>query len=186
MRVEVQRLQFVFKYCHQSGRKYHNILLTQGTCQAEPLSQNTKRSEIKILNGQEKSGNLGEGQAGRGKSHFDAPEELSHPLTETCYSRSYLGELHCGHTVNIIITEPILWMSVSHEWKESSSFQVRQVQWETTNLGIRKVKFSFQYCYKLHVTLNKLINLFSYEYGKEITPFNKDSGKWSPVASRKT
>lgn len=47
------------------------------------------------------------------KSHFEAPEELSHPLTKTCYSRSYLGELHCGHIVNVITTEPILWKSVS-------------------------------------------------------------------------
>lgn len=82
MRVEVRRLQFVFKYCHQSERKYHKILLTQGTCQAGPLSQNTKRSEIKILNGEEKVGNLGEGQAGRGKSHFDAPEELTESPTD--------------------------------------------------------------------------------------------------------
>ena len=120
MRVEARTLQSVFKwlqsrkYCRQSVRKYHNILLTQGTRQAGALSQNTKRSEIKILNGKEKVGNLGEGQAGREKSHFEAPEEVSHPLTETCYSRSYLGELHCGHIVNVITTEPILWTSVSH------------------------------------------------------------------------
>lgn len=40
-------------------------------------------------------------------------EELSHPLTETSYSRSYLGELHCSHLVNIVTTEPILWKFVS-------------------------------------------------------------------------
>lgn len=94
-------------------KKYHYGLLTQGTGQAGALSQNTKRTELKNLNGKEKVGNLGEGQAGREKSHFEAPEELSHPLTKTCYSRSYLGELHCGHIVNVITTEPILWKSVS-------------------------------------------------------------------------
>jgi len=66
-------------------------------------TENTKRSEIKILNGKEKAGNLGEGQAGRGKSHSEAPEELSHPLTETCCSRSYLGELHCGIVVILLM-----------------------------------------------------------------------------------
>lgn len=149
-------------------KKYHYGLLTQGTGQAGALSQNTKRTELKNLNGKEKVGNLGEGQAGREKSHFEAPEELSHPLTKTCYSRSYLGELHCGHIVNVITTEPILWKSVSPGWKESS-FQIRQIQRETTNLGIRSAKFSFQYCYQFHVILKKLNNLSSYEYENEIT-----------------
>lgn len=92
--------------------KYHNILLTQGTTgQAGAQHENTK-SELKILNGKEKAGNLGEGQEGREKSHSEA-SEVNHPLTETCYSRSYLGELHCSHLVNIITTGPILWKSVS-------------------------------------------------------------------------
>lgn len=72
-----------------------------------------RSQEPKILNSKEKAGNLGEGQEGRQKSHSEAPEEVNHPLTETCYSRSYLGELHCSHLVNIITTELILWKSVS-------------------------------------------------------------------------
>lgn len=59
--------------------KYHNILLTQETGQAGALSENTQKSELKIVNGKEKAGNLGEGQEGRQKSHSEAPEEVNHP-----------------------------------------------------------------------------------------------------------